>query len=285
MSVLERIAVIGAGGQLGSALVTALAGLEVLALERAALDIERPDSVAGMLRGYRPTLVINTAAFHNVEQCQQQPERAFAVNAIAIDALAAACAAADAAFAHVSTDYVFDGSARAPYDEGAPPRPLNVYGVSKYAGELALGARLPAAFVFRTSGLYGTSGRSGKGPTFVERMRSGARAGTPLRVVDDIRQTPSYAPHVAAAIRAILATGTFGTYHVTNSGECSWYEFALEILRQSHLEARIERTTSEVAGGAAHRPKYSVLAHRGMQRLGLPPMPDWRAGLRAYLSA
>lgn len=276
---------IGGSGQLGSDLLSALGGLDAVGVDHAMADIERPGEVAAMLAHFRPSLVINTAAYHNVERCETHPERAFAVNAAAVSDLAALCAAAGIALAHISTDYVFDGEASEAYDEAAKAAPINVYGISKYGGELALAARTERAFVFRTSGLYGLRGSSAKGYTFVERMRSRAAAGEPLKVVDDIVSTPSYTLDVARTIRAVLETGRFGTYHVTNGGSCTWYEFALEILAASGIDAHIERTTSDAFPSYARRPRYSVLANNALERAGVPTPPDWKTGLRSYLAA
>jgi len=283
--ILRRTVVIGGSGQLGSDLLSALAGLDAVGVDHAMVDIERPGEVAAMLAHYKPSLVVNTAAYHNVERCETHPERAFAVNAAAVSDLGAVCAAAGIALAHISTDYVFDGEATEPYDEAAEAAPLNIYGISKYAGELALGARTERAFVFRTSGLYGLRGSSTKGYTFVERMRARAKAGDPLKVVDDIVSTPSYTLDVARTIRAVLETGRFGTYHVTNAGRCSWYEFTLEILAASGIEAHVERTSSASFPSFARRPRFSVLANNALARAGVPAPPDWKAGLHAYLRA
>jgi dTDP-4-dehydrorhamnose reductase len=282
---LRRIVVIGGSGQLGSDLIAALAGLDVKGVDHAMVDIEHPASVAAMLARERPSLVVNTAAFHNVERCQTHADRAFAVNGAAVDALATVCAAAGTALAHISTDYVFDGTSRTPYEESAPAHPLNVYGISKYAGELAVAARTERNFIFRTSSLYGTRGSSTKGYTFVERIREQGRGGRALRIVDDTTMTPSYTAHVAAAIRAVLEAGRYGTYHVTNAGSCTWYEFAVEILNASGITAQVERTTSDAFPSYARRPAYSVLAHAGLKHAGVPSPPDWREGLRDYLRA
>jgi len=249
------------------------------------VDIERPGEVAAMLAHFRPSLVINTAAYHNVERCETHPERAFAVNAVAVSDLASICAASGIALAHISTDYVFDGEANEPYDEGARAAPINVYGISKYAGELALAARTERAFVFRTSGLYGLRGSSTKGYTFVERIRAQASAGKPLKVVDDIVSTPSYTRDVAATICRVLETARFGTYHVTNHGSCTWYDFALEILAASGIEAHVERTTSDAFPSFARRPRYSVLANNALTRAGVEPAREWKLGLHEYLRA
>ncbi len=282
---LRRIVIVGASGQLGSDIVAALHGLDVKGVDHALVDIERPASVAAMLARERPSLVVNTAAYHNVERCETHADRAFAVNSAAVDALATVCAAAGVALAHISTDYVFDGTSGAPYEESAAAHPINVYGISKYAGELALAARTARHFIFRTSSLYGTRGSSTKGYTFVERIREQARAGRALRIVDDTTMAPSYTAHVAAAIRAVLETGRFGTYHVTNAGSCSWYDFAVEILNASGIAAQVERTSSDAFPSYAQRPAYSVLAHAALARAGIASPPDWREGLREYLRA
>jgi dTDP-4-dehydrorhamnose reductase len=280
---LRRIVVIGASGQLGSDLVKAFEGLDVVSVDHAMVDIERTAEVAAFLAHVKPSLVVNTAAYHNVERCETHAERAFAVNTVAVDGLAAMCEAAGIALAHISTDYVFDGAATEPYDESARAAPLNVYGISKYAGELAIAARTERAFVFRTSGLYGVRGSSSKGYTFVERIRTQALAGMPLRVVDNIVSTPSYTRDVATTIRSVLETGRFGTYHVTNGGSCTWYEFALEILAVSGIEARVERTTSDSFPSFARRPGYSVLANNALVQAGVAAAPEWKAGLQVYL--
>ncbi len=280
----ERVVVIGAAGQLGSELMRAFSDVEPAGVDHAQVDIERPSAIAAMLARFRPTLALNTAAFHNVEHCQTLPERAFAVNALAVDDLAAQCENAGCALLHVSTDYVFDGTAREPYAEDAPTNPLSVYGISKVAGEQLVRCRTPRHFIVRTSGLFGVRTSTGKGYTFVDRMLAQARAGQPLRVVDDVTFSPTYAPHAAAAIRRIVEAAAFGTYHVTNAGSCTWYAFACEALRRAGLSPSIEAVASSTFGGFARRPAYSALGHGALARLGLPAMPDWREGIAAYLA-
>jgi dTDP-4-dehydrorhamnose reductase len=282
---LRRVVVIGASGQLGSDLLAAFAGLDAVGVDHAMVDIERPAEVAALLAHHKPSLVVNTAAYHNVERCETHAERAFAVNAVAVDSLATLCEPAGIAIAHISTDYVFDGERDTPYAESDRPAPINVYGISKYAGELALAARTERHFLFRTSGLYGVRGSSTKGYTFAGRMREQARAGKPLRVVDDITCTPSYTLDVARTIRAVLETGRFGSYHVTNAGSCTWYDFAVEVLAASGIEAPIERTTSDAFPSFARRPRYSVLGHDALARAGVPPPREWKLGLHDYLQA
>jgi len=216
-----RVLIVGAGGQLGSDLVRAFADLGPIGLDHKALDIEVPSSVSRTLARYRPTVVINTAAFHNVEVCETRPDRAFAVNALAADDLAAQCALAGAQLVHISTDYVFDGQSPVAYGEGSPTNPLSAYGTSKLAGELLIKRHLDDYFIIRTSGLYGIRGSSVKGYTFIERILTQASEGRPLDVVNDITFSPSYTRHVADAIRRIVERRVFGTYHVTNTGRSS----------------------------------------------------------------
>jgi len=279
-----RVVIVGASGQLGSDLMETFSDVEPVGLEHRTFDIEHPTAIAAMLLRYRPDVVINTAAFHNVELCETRPDRAFAVNALAVDQLAAQCASANVALAHVSTDYVFDGELARPYLESDPARPLSAYGISKYAGELLIARNTERAFIFRTSGLYGIRGSSVKGYTFIERMLTQAAEGKPLRVVDDVTFSPSYTRHVATAIRQVIETGRYGTYHITNAGSCTWYGFAREIFSQANVTAELSPTTQASFPSLARRPQYSALAHEALLELGLPEMPDWRMGIREYLS-
>ena len=278
-----RVAIVGASGQLGSDLMGAFADLSPVGVDHKMFDIEAPSAISKLIARHKPDLIINTAAFHNVELCETRPDRAFAVNALAVDQLAAQCAVAGVALAHVSTDYVFDGDATSPYAEDAPARPLSAYGISKLAGELLVRRNLERAYVIRTSGLYGIRGSSTKGYTFIERILTTAERGDPLRVVTDITFSPSYTRHVAEAVRRIVETERFGTYHVTNAGNCTWYEFATEILRSAKIDAPIARTTSSEFPTLAKRPAFSALAHDAMDAAGLAPVPAWQEGITAYL--
>jgi dTDP-4-dehydrorhamnose reductase len=284
-SLLDRVLVIGATGQLGRELVSAFADASVLAPTHADLDVEEPDAVLSALRRLRPTLVLSAAAYHNVERCESYPERAFALNALAVDRLAAACSLVGAAFGTFSTDYVFDGAAREPYREHDRANPLSAYGASKLAGEQLARRHGERHFIVRTSGLYGHHHSSVKGPPFVERVLAQAESGEKVRVVDDVTFSPSYAPHVAAAVRRIVESGSFGTYHVTNAGATTWYEFAMAAFALSGLRAAIEPMSSSSLSGAARRPAYSALAHEAMARAGVPPMAPWREALESYVSA
>ncbi|MBV8244522.1 MAG: dTDP-4-dehydrorhamnose reductase [Candidatus Eremiobacteraeota bacterium] len=281
----SRVLVIGATGQLGSAILEAFRGAQTVGLGHAEIEIEDPKSVAAALDEHRPDLVISTAAFHNVPRCEREPVRALEVNAIAVDGLARACETREAAFATFSSDYVFDGEKGAPYDETDAPHPLSAYGLSKLAGELLTRAASPRHFIFRTSGLFGSRPSSVKGYTFIDRILDQARRGEQVRVVTDMTFSPSYAPHVAATVAAVTGRAPFGTYHVTNAGACTWYEFAEEALRQAKLVHPIEPTTSAEWNDGVRRPRYSALAHGALVRAGLPDVPPWQEGIAAYLRA
>lgn len=279
----ERIAIVGASGQLGRALLSAFAEEDPIALQRPEVDLEDPATLTEALERYRPSLLINTAAYHNVGLCEINPKRAFEINAHAVDALAAACAASGVVLAQISTDYVFGGEATSPYSEDDLAVPVNVYGASKLAGEHLLARHAREHYIFRTSGLFGIHQSANKGLTFVERMLRAAGAGSPLKVIDNVIFSPSYVPHVVEAIWRVIEHGAYGTYHITNSGACSWYDLAEEAITQAGISASIERVQADPTQ-TPRRPHYSALAHRKIQSLGIADLPDWREGVADYLS-
>ena len=282
---LERVFVIGGEGQLGTEIRSALSDSSVLAPSHDELDLEDAAGIEAALADTRPALVVNAAAFHNVERCEREPERAYAVNARAVGQLAAICRRQGAALATFSTDYVFDGTLRRPYSESDAPNPLNEYGRSKLRGEDLVRETLPEHFVIRTSGLYGSTPSRVKGYTFVDLMLRKAAAGEAVRVVDDVRFSPSYAPHVAAALRALVQRRAFGTYHVSNAGEASWFEMTVAAFELAGLSARPTAVSSADFPSAVARPAYSAFAHEGLHRAGVAPMPHWREGLKEYVTA
>jgi dTDP-4-dehydrorhamnose reductase len=283
-SILDRVAIVGASGQLGSDLMHAFRDAAPIALDRRKVDIEQPSSVLQALRTHRPTLLINTAAYHNVDMCEAFAARAFAVNALGVDSLAAACAVAGVPFAHVSTDYVFSGDGERPYGERDEANPINVYGCSKRAGEQLMARHAREQYVFRTSGLFGTAQSAEKGLNFVERMIRGAQAGMSLRVVDDVVFSPSFTRDVADAIRRIVEKGTFGIYHVTNSGFCSWYDLAVEAISAAGLQPHVQRTKSP-ENAVPRRPRMSALRHDALLEASLSDLPPWQEGVASYVAA
>jgi dTDP-4-dehydrorhamnose reductase len=279
-----RTVILGAGGQLATDLERAISDWEVVPLRHADLDVCDHEAVWERLSEIQPEAVINTAAFHRVNDCEDQVEKAFRVNTYAVRNLAQVCADLGCKLMHVSTDYVFGGEKRTPYTEDDLPNPLNVYGVSKLAGEYFVRNVCPKHFVVRTSGLYGLAGSSGKGGNFVETMLRLAKAGTPIRVVDDQVLSPTYTFHLAQSMYTILETDEFGQYHLTNQGECSWYEFAQSIFEIEELHVNLMATTSEEFGARAMRPQYSSLASMRTGTAPFETLPHWRQALQSYLA-
>lgn len=281
-----KIAVLGAAGQLGRDLCPRLAALgEVVPLTRADIDLGLPGTVAPAVGSVRPSVFVNCAAFNLVDKAEAEPDAATAVNARGVQFLADECAAVGAALVHFSTDYVFGlGALRStPYSEADPPGPVSEYGRSKLTGERFALAASPNSLVIRTCGLYGVWGSGGKGGNFVETMLRLAGQGKPLRVVGDQRCTPSYTADVADATVQLIARGATGLFHVTNSGDCTWFEFAAEIFRQSGLTPDLTPITSTEFGAAAKRPAYSVLSTAKLASVGVSPLRSWREALAAYL--
>jgi dTDP-4-dehydrorhamnose reductase len=276
-----RVLLLGGSGQLGSE-IARWSDCEVVASSRAEADVERADEIARVIERVVPDTVINCTAFHNVDVCEAQPERAFAVNAVAVDRLARLCKERDATFVTISTDYVFDGEAGRPYVESDVPRPISAYGVSKLAGELLVGRLQMKAFVVRTCGLYGTRVSSSKGYTFVDRIIKQAKAHETIRIVRDVVASPTYAVHLADALRALLRTQDYGLYHAAAAGAVSWYDFAAEVLRQAGVDHPIEPIPATVWKPGTRRPLFSALASVKLEALGFA-MPPWQNGIRDYL--
>jgi dTDP-4-dehydrorhamnose reductase len=280
---LEPIAILGASGQLGAALVAAYGDRPLLTPSHRELDIEDGDAIAAFVRAQRLAALINCTAFHNVDECERVPERAFAVNALAVDRAAKACAAAGVAFATISTDYVFDGTLGRAYTEADAPNPLSAYGISKLAGELLARRHGPAHFIFRLSGVYSASGTSNKGYTFIERVLQQAERGEPLRIVRNMTFSPTYTPHAARVIRDAIDARAYGTHHVTNAGATTWYDFAATAFVAVGLTPQVEALAYENFDSAVKRPLHSPLASTTLAALGIAPPPPWEDGLSEYL--
>jgi dTDP-4-dehydrorhamnose reductase len=273
-----RWLVTGAGGMLGVDLAAAVtaAGHEVTAATRRELDVTDESAVRAAVPGHR--VVVNAAAFTDVDGAEALPDRAMAVNGLAAGHLALACAAAGAVLLQVSTDYVLAGDAAAPYSEDAPVAPVNVYGRSKLAGERAVLEALPGAgYVVRTAWLYGEHGRS-----FVGTMLRLARERETVDVVDDARGQPTWTCALAARLvalgeAALTGRAAPGVYHATSAGEATWYDLARAVFALGgHDAARVRPTTSAEFRRPAPRPAYSVLGHARWASAGLAPMAQWR---------
>lgn len=277
---------VGAEGQLGADVVREAAGLghEAAPLTHAAADLRDEAALRRVLGEARPEFVINTAAMNHVERCEQEPELALAVNAVGAGNLAQVASTMDVPLLHVSTDYVFDGEKGVPYVEEDLPAPLNAYGVSKLAGEYFVRARQPRAFVVRTSALYGAHPcRSKPQDNFVRAMLRLGRERGRVTVVDDEIVTPTCTRELAIQILRLTETESYGTYHATAQGSCSWFEFARAIFEDAGMEVAVEPVSGSTRDSALRRPRNSVLDNAALRRIGLDLMPGWRESLRRYL--
>jgi dTDP-4-dehydrorhamnose reductase len=280
----QRVLITGGTGQLASDLESLLQGAaEVHAPPRTDLDITDDAAVESVFDTLRPTRVFNCAAFHNVEVCEREEDRAFAVNARAVKRLASRCAKANAQLVHLSTNYVFDGTVAEPYDEDAIPSPRSIYAISKLAGEHAALAYAPGALVVRTAGLYGLHGSVSKGGNFVTRMIARAREQGALTVVADQLLTPTFTADLAVGVVAAVESGVAGTLHLTNSGATSWHGFTEAIMELAGVDVAVEPGVTTIAPGAADRPLNGVLRSTAAKRAGLESLRPWRAALADYM--
>jgi len=279
-----RLVVFGGWGQLGSDLAIVAEGRhELTRPTHAEVDVTDLAAVDAFVATARPEVVINAAAFHKVELCEEDPARAFAVNAVAALGVARAARSVGARSVFVSTDYVFDGERSGGYREDDPVGAVNVYGVSKSAGEQAVREADPAALVVRGSGLFGHAGSSGKGGNFVDNMVARARRGEPLSIVDDQLLAPTATRDMAERILLLLERRVPpGIYHAANAGSCSWYLLARRAIELSGIEASVSpRRSGETP---VRRPRCSVLLDTKSAPLGLPPNRSWEDALAWYIA-
>jgi len=282
MSAIRRVAIFGSAGQLGTDLVDAFRDdqrFEVFPLSRNEVDCTNADQVCEAMRELRPDVAINSAAYVRVDDCEMRAREAFEVNAIGALNVARACAEVDALCIHISTDYVFDGEKAAPYVESDPTRPINVYGASKLAGEFLV-RQTPRWLIVRAASLFGRTGSRGKGGNFVETILKKSKAGEPLKIVADVRMSPTYTRDAAAGFVTLIESGTYGLIHLSNAGACSWYEFAKQAFEIAGVHAPIIPISSTEYPTAARRPKNSALeSERSPLKLR-----SWQDALRAYLN-
>lgn len=280
-----KLLLIGRTGQLGGDLLRNGGEHEWIAPGRDELDVERPDQVRSAIAHSRPDAVINCSAFHNVPLCEEQPERAFRVNCVAMRDLAKACVDAGTRLVTFSSDYVFGGERRSPYAEDDLPRPVQIYGISRLAGEHAVMSAAPAhAMVIRTCGLYGASGARSKGGNFVDGRVADARAGKTIEMASEQVVAPTSTDDLSIAVLRLMAHpgATPGIYHLTSEGECSWYEFTVAIVQAVGAAAKVVPVDRGGVSGAMRRPLYSVLANKRARALGIT-MPQWRESLQRYI--
>jgi dTDP-4-dehydrorhamnose reductase len=279
---VNRALLLGGSGQLGTEIRRSWTSWEIVAPSHAQLDIEDGDRVDALVGREKPDALINCAAFHNVDRCEEEPERAMAVNAVAVERLARICRDRGVAFVTISTDYVFDGKSSVPYTENDCPGPLSAYAVSKLAGEQLVARLESRALVVRTCGVYGIRPSASKGHTFVDRVIAQGRAKETIRVVNDVAASPTFAGHLADALRGLLEAGATGLYHAADAGPVTWYDFATEALRQAGVDHSIEPIPASTWKAPARRPAFSALDSGKLRGLGIA-MPDWRAGIADYL--
>ena len=274
-----RVTIFGATGLLGKALLPQWEKDEVIGLGSSDADIRDATEVRAAIERTQPEWIVNAAAYTDVDGCESNQEEAFAVNCQGAVNIAASAKAGGARLISVSTDYVFDGQNTEPYETTAPRAPRSVYGKSKAQAEEQIVEILPTACIVRTSWLFGVGGKC-----FPDTILKLAETRPALDVVDDQRGSPTHAPDLAHAIVALCRRSATGIVHVTNTGECSWFEFAREIVSAAGMNALIRPTTSDKFVRPAARPKYSVLSSSSREQYGIV-MPHWKDALRNYLDA
>ncbi|KZM58708.1 dTDP-4-dehydrorhamnose reductase [Geobacillus stearothermophilus] len=275
-----KVVVTGAKGQLGTDLVDLLSdrGYEVYGYGREELDITNFDQVHQVISKVKPDVVIHAAAYTKVDLAESEPDQAFAINSYGTRNVVVVSEKVGAKLVYVSTDYVFDGTANVPYHEFAPTNPLSVYGKSKLAGEQFVRDLHSKFFIVRTSWVYGKHGNN-----FVKTMLKLAQERDELMVVHDQIGCPTYTVDLANCILELIQTEKYGIYHVSNSGYCSWYEFAKAIFEEAGIEVKVNPCTTKDFPRPAPRPAYSVFDHMALRLNGFREMREWREALREFL--
>ncbi len=276
-----RVMITGGRGQLGFDLAQVIQkSHDIFALDRAQLDVCDSAAVMAKVQEISPDIVIHAAAYTRVDDAEQQPVKAFLTNAIGSRNIAIAAAVCRAKLVYISTDYVFDGRKGLPYNELDIPNPINVYGLSKYTGELFIQSLHKQAFIVRTSWLYGSNHCN----HFVGKIIQGAKSLNSVKVVMDEVGSPTYTLDLAQFISQLMTSEHYGIYHATNQGSCSRYEFAIAILEEAALdEVKVYPLTSELYRLPAQRPKYSILDNQAMHANGFVELPTWRDALNRYM--
>jgi len=283
----KKAVVFGCHGQLGIELVTVFQqrGYQVTGFDRTQVDIGDSAQVEKAFAREDPGVVINAAAYNQVDIAEKEPAPAMIANGLAVRNLAMSCRQHDARFVHFSTDYVFDGTAGRAYTEEDAPRPLGAYAVSKLAGELYAQAYLDRPLIIRTSGVFGPGGLKTARGNFIELMLRLAANGQPIRVVDDHVASPTYAPLLAARSADLVDRGFTGIFHIGGGEPISWFKYASMIFRIAGLDPEVKATTEREFRTAARRPKYSALSNAKMERCGIEPFPPLETAVRMYMEA
>ena len=277
----ESIVILGAGGMLAGALEDHLKNLAIpfLAFPENQLDITDFHRLRSRLLEAKPTIIINTAAYTDVDGCEENTDLAFAVNSTGAGNVARVSAELDAKLVHISTDYVFNGEKSSPYEPSDPPDPWSIYGKSKLGGEKAVTSSCDKFLVLRTSWLFGPWGKN-----FVQTMLNLADTKQAIKVVNDQRGCPTYTLDLAKALMDLVQSGLVGTHHLTNAGNCTWYEFAATIFRLAGKDVGLTPVTTQEFPRPAPRPVYSILdCSSTIESLGYP-LPSWKSAVKSYLN-
>jgi dTDP-4-dehydrorhamnose reductase len=280
-----RMIIIGCNGQLGADFMAqaVAAGHDVCGMDYPQIDITDPGSAQRAIESVRPEMIVNCAGYTAVDACETDEQRAFAVNAAGVGNIAQTAQACGAAVAHISTDYVFDGTKSGPYVESDPPNPQSAYGRTKLAGEEACMRICQRHFIFRIAWLYGINGAN-----FVKTIRRAAAekaaGGGELKVVSDQRGTPTWTVEVCRQMLRVIGTRHFGLFHCTAEGECTWYDFARHIVERAGISAPVVPCTTREFPRPAPRPANSVLENARLKALGLHSMKEWRAAFGEFLA-
>jgi len=278
-----KIVIIGSTGQLGTDLMRTLSERhEVKGLTHQDIEVADYNSCLA-LKEYHPDIIINTAAFHKTDQCEEEPQKTFMVNAVGPKNIARVSRETEATAVFISTDYVFDGNRNEPYTENDLPNPINTYGISKLAGELCT-RQNPKHYIVRVASLFGTAGASGKGGNFIETMITKAQKQEPISVVDDQWMSPTYTKDASAVIGKMIERGApFGTYHATNEGFCTWFEFTKQIFSLLNLHPQLRPIKTAQLQVKAQRPRFSALKSAKLPDYGIRTR-QWTEALSDYLS-
>jgi dTDP-4-dehydrorhamnose reductase len=283
----RKIVVFGSGGQLGVELCREFErrSWTVKRFDRQSLDITDAQRVEAAIAAADPHVVVNAAAYNQVDIAESEPLNAYLTNALAVRNLAMSCRQVDAQLVHYSTDYVFDGTKGSPYVETDTPHPLGAYAVSKLAGELYAQAYLDRPLIIRTSGVFGPAGRFTPRGNFVELMLRLAKENKPIRVVQDHVASPTYAPAIASRTADLIERNLTGIFHMGGGQAISWYDYAKLIFELAGVSPVLQPTNEKEYRTAARRPKFSALSNAKLEAAGIAPMPPLREAVRDYLQS
>jgi len=280
-----KIILIGKTGQLGSDLLKNNTKHNIYAPDRNELDLSNSIAISKIIKKVKPEVVINTAAFHNVWLCEKEYDKAFRINCIAVRDLALACKEIGSLFITFSSDYVFNGNKSSPYFEGDSPSPLQIYGITRAAGEfIAMSIAPENAIVIRTSGLYGISGGNSKGGNFVDKRINDVKTNKRIEISCEQIVSPTYTEDLSLAILKLIESQKLerGIYHLVNEGVCSWHDFAKAIYELMGLRVELIPVNRNGMDNGMRRPIYSALLNTKAKQMGIV-LPHWEDAIKRYL--